>query len=68
MPKSDLSFAMPKTKGEIKKKLTQMYQLRKELRENLTNTRNALKDIDNIVDLLTSQLENMEKEIKNGKK
>lgn len=68
MPKSDLSFAMPKNKGDIKKKLTQMYQLRKELRENLTNTRNALKDIDNIVDLLTSQLENMEKEIKNGKK
>lgn len=64
MPKSDLSFTMPKTKGEIKKRLTQLYQLRKELRENLTNTRNALKDIDNLVELLTSQLENMEKESK----
>lgn len=64
MPKSDLSFTMPKTKGEIKKRLTYLYQLRKELRENLTNTRNALKDIDNLVNLLTSQLENMEKEIK----
>lgn len=61
MAKSDLSFTMPKTKGEIKKRLTQLYQLRKELRENLTNTRNALKDIDNLVDLLTSQLENIEK-------
>ena len=64
MPKSDLSFTMPKTKGDIKKKLTYLYQLRKELRENLTNTRNALKDIDNLVNLLTSQLENTEKEIK----
>ena len=64
MAKSDLSFTMPKTKGEIKKSLTQLYQLRKELRENLTNTRNALKDVDNLVDLLTSQLENMEKENK----
>ena len=61
MPKSDLSFSMPKTKGDIKKRLTYLYQLRKELRENLTNTRNALKDIDNLVELLTSQLENMEK-------
>lgn len=64
MPKSDLSFTMPKTKGEIKKRLAHLYQLRKELRENLTNTRNALKDVDNLVDLLTSQLEIMEKESK----
>lgn len=65
MSKSDLSFTMPKTKGDIKKRLTHLYQLRKELRENLTNTRDALKDIDKLVELLTSQLENMEKEIKN---
>lgn len=41
-----------------------MYQLRRELRENLTNTKNALKDVDNIVDALTNKLDEMEKEIK----
>ena len=59
---------MLQTKAEIKKKLTQMYQLRKQLRENLTATRESLKDVDKIVDLLTSQLEEMERSEKNGSK
>ena len=45
-----------------------MYQLRKELRQNIENSKLALKDVDNIINKLTSQLEEMEKEIKNGKK
>lgn len=56
----------PKTKQEIKSQLTKMYQLRKELRQNIENSKLALKDVDNIINTLTSQLENMEKEIKNG--
>ena len=52
------------TKSEIKKKLQGLYQLRKELRENITNTKAALKDCDNLINLLTSQLEEMEKESK----
>ena len=56
------------TKSEIKQKLQGLYQLRKELRENITNTKAALKDCDNLINLLTSQLEEMEKENKNDKK
>lgn len=56
------------TKAEIKQKLQGLYKLRKELRENITNTKAALKDCNNIIDLLTSQLEEMEKESKNDKK
>lgn len=59
-----LDFSKLTTKGDIKKALTAMYQLRKQLRENLTNTKNALKDVDNIVDMLTNKLDEMEKEIK----
>ena len=59
-----LDFSKLTTKGDIKKTLTAMYQLRRELRENLTNTKNALKDVDNIVDALTNKLDEMEKEIK----
>lgn len=53
-----------KTKQEIKSQLTKMYQLRKELRQNIENSKLALKDVDNIINTLTSQLENMEKESK----
>ena len=53
-----------KTKSEIKSQLTNMYQLRKELRQNIENSKLALKDVDNIINILTSQLEEMEKEIK----
>lgn len=55
---------MTATKGEIKQKLQGLYKLRKELRENITNTKAALKDCNNIIELLTSQLEEMEKESK----
>lgn len=55
---------MAMTKGEIKQKLQGLYKLRKELRENITNTKAALKDCNNLIDLLTSQLEEMEKESK----
>lgn len=55
------------TKAEIKKNLQGLYQLRKELRENITNTKAALKDCNNLIDLLTSQLEEMKEEIKNEK-
>ena len=52
------------TKGQIKSKLTKMYQLRKELKENLLNTKEALNEVNHIIDILTSQLESMEKEMK----
>ena len=57
-------MAKPTTKSEIKSQLTKMYQLRKELRQNITNTKLALKDVDNVINELTSQLEEMEKESK----
>ena len=56
------------TKGEIKKKLTSLYKLRKELRENITNTKAALEDCNKVIELLTSQLEEMEKESKKNEK
>lgn len=56
------------TKSEIKKKLQGLYQLRKELRENITNSKLALKDCNALIELLTSQLEEMEKEMKDGEK
>lgn len=49
------------TKSEIKNKLQGLYKLRKELRENITNSKLALKDCNNLIELLTSQLEEMEK-------
>lgn len=53
------------TKSEIKTKLTKMYQLRKELYMNIENSKAALKDVDNIINVLTDTLKKMEEEIKN---
>lgn len=52
------------TKSEIKAKLTKMYQLRKELNQNLINTKAALNDVNSLIEALTNVLETMEKEIK----
>ena len=58
---------MPKTKGEIKTQLQKMYTLRKELRENIHNCQIALNDVNNVIDVLTSQLDKMGKEKENVK-
>ena len=55
---------MTLTKSEIKAKLTKMYQLRKELNQNLINTKLALKDVDGVIEELTKVLQDMEKEMK----
>jgi len=52
------------TKSDIKAKLTKLYQLRKELNQNLINTKEALNDVNNYIDALTSLLQAMEKEMK----
>lgn len=55
---------MTLTKSEIKAKLTKMYQLRKELNQNLINTKAALNDVNGVIEGLTKVLQEMEKEIK----
>lgn len=55
---------MTLTKSEIKAKLTKMYQLRKELNQNLINTKAALNDVNGLIEALTKVLETMEKEAK----
>lgn len=51
-------------KGDIKTKLTKMYKLRKELYMNIENSKAALKDVDNIINVLTDNLKKMEEEEK----
>ena len=55
---------MASTKSDIKAKLTKMYQLRKELYMNIENSKAALKDVDNIINVLTDTLKKMEEEVK----
>ena len=52
------------TKSEIKVKLTKLYQLRKELNQNLVNTKLALKDVDNCINELTNLLQTMKEGMK----
>lgn len=55
---------MTATKSEIKAKLTKMYKLRKEFYMNIENSKAALKDVDNIINILTDILKKMEEEMK----